>query len=393
MSPKFPILGLLLLVAIAVGMGAVALFGLGRGSRVPAGVVKVAGNDHDWPVFRGGTTFHGLAKGQLPQKLSRKWTFSTQDAVRSSAVIGHGLVFVGSDDGHVYGIDLQSGAEVWRFDTEAPVEAPPLLVDAVIYVGSHDGKLFALDARDGTERWRYKTEGKITGSANYVRSDGGGLHIVVGSYDSMLHCVNAEDGQQLWVYPTDNYINGAPAIANGRVVVGGCDAQLHVVSVTDGESMGKVDLGSYIIATVVLDGDDAFVGHQGNEFVCVDLAAQQVKWTTGDRDFPIFSSAALTDEVVVFGSQGRRLYCVKRSDGEMIWDYSTRGKVDGSPVICGDKVVVGAMDGRLYVVRLSDGSEISIFDLGEPIIASPAVGHGIVVIGCENGNVYAFGAG
>ena len=43
-----------------------------------------------------------------------------------------------------------------------------------------------------------------------------------------------------------------------------------------------------------------------------------------------------------------------------MWTFATRGKVDSSPVIVGDKVVVGSDDGRLYMVSLKDGKELSL---------------------------------
>jgi len=60
--------------------------------------------------------------------------------------------------------------------------------------------------------------------------------------------------------------------------------------------------------------------------------------------------------------------------------FSTRGKVDSSPVICRDKVVVGSDDGWLYVVSLSDGKELWSYEMGQPVSSSPAVVEGKVVI-------------
>ena len=69
----------------------------------------------------------------------------------------------------------------------------------------------------------------------------------------------------------------------------------------------------------------------------------------------------------------------------------TRGKVDSSPVVCGDKIVVGSDDGRLYMVNLANGKEIWNYEIGQPVASSPAVVNGTVVIGSQDGNVYAFG--
>ena len=72
---------------------------------------------------------------------------------------------------------------------------------------------------------------------------------------------------------------------------------------------------------------------------------------------------------------------MKRADGHPVWSFATRGKVDSSPAVCGDKVIVGSDDGRLYVVSLGTGKEVWSYDLGQPIDSSPGVAEGKVVVG------------
>ena len=83
---------------------------------------------------------------------------------------------------------------------------------------------------------------------------------------------------------------------------------------------------------------------------------------------------------------------MNRADGKQAWAFPTRGKVDSSPVICGDKVIVGSDDGRLYLLSLDSGKELWSYEIGQPIESSPAVAAGRVVIGCDDGNIYCFGA-
>ena len=95
---------------------------------------------------------------------------------------------------------------------------------------------------------------------------------------------------------------------------------------------------------------------------------------------------------MVFGGRNKCVQCLNRTDGQLLWKFATRGQVDSSPVICGDRVVAGSEDGRLYVLWLADGTLAWSYDLGKPITASPAVAGEWIVIGCEDGNVYAFSA-
>jgi len=354
----------------------------------PPPVVK---SDADWPMFRGDSALTGIAHGELATPLKLLWSFKTGGPVNSSAVVAEGKVFVGSGDNQVYALDLKSGAQIWAFKTGGPVEAPPLALNGRIVVGSDDGNLYALDAKTGTQIWKYATGDKIIGSANWFTPQPGKTNLLVGSYDFSLYCLDEATGQSNWVYETGNYINGTPAIAEGHTVFGGCDAVLHIVSVTNGTKVGEVPAGAYVAASVALSGGSAFYGHYENEFQCVNLNIGAKTWTFHDRNFPYFSSPAITTNRVVFGGRDKLLHCVNRSDGKAVWQFATRGKVDSSPVVVGDKVVVGSDDGRIYIVSLKDGNELWSYEVGQPVGSSPAIADGRIIIGSDDGSVYCFG--
>lgn len=356
------------------------------------GLTAEANADLSWPIFRGTPAFEGIAPTSLSKELKLAWEFKTEAAVRSSAVVVGGTVIVGSDDGSVYRVDLRSGRKIWQYESKAPFEAPPLVISSLglVYIGDLDGVFHAIDLSNGGMRWQYVTEDKIVGSANTFSDDADRPRLVLGSYDAKLHCLDAETGEKVWQYITDDYINGSPAVADGNILVGGCDAKLHIVNAKDGTAGGFVALAQHIAATVAIKDGMAYVGHYGNEFVAVDIANKEVVWTLEDND-PFMSAAAVTDDVAVFGSRGRKVYCVDRKTGEIKWEFkNTRGQIESSPVIAGDKVVVASTAGFIHLLDLNSGDELWRYEVGADIVASPAVADGYVVIGSEDGNLYAF---
>jgi outer membrane protein assembly factor BamB len=58
------------------------------------------------------------------------WTFTTRARVDSSPAIAGGRVFVGSNDGRVYGLDLASGKKVWEYEAASPVTSSPAVAKA-----------------------------------------------------------------------------------------------------------------------------------------------------------------------------------------------------------------------------------------------------------------------
>ncbi len=353
------------------------------------------GPGRDWASYRGDSSLTGVAVGSLPEAFEVRWVFDTGKAIVSSPVVAGGVVYIGSDDAHLHAIDLATGQARWRFRTEDMIEAPPLAREGTVYVGSSDAHFYAVDAETGELRWKYETGDQVLGGANWVPGrDGANARVVVGSYDNSLYCFDAETGEKLWAYQTDNYVNGTPAILGDEIVFGGCDAVLHVVSAASGEALARVPLGEacHVAGSVALAGGRAYLGHYGNAFVCVDLKTQALVWEHVDPSFPFFSSPAVGADRVVFGGRNKKVTCVNRETGEVLWTKSTHRKVDGSPVICGDKVVFGSGDGRLYVVALEDGADVWSYEIGRSLFSSAAVVDGLVVIGSEDGKVYAFGA-
>ena len=74
-----------------------------------------------------------------------------------------------------------------------------------------------------------------------------------------------------------------------------------------------------------------------------------------------------------------------------MWAFPTKGRVDSSPVVVGERVFVGSSDGNLYVLDLARGKELTRFELGRGVVASPAVAAGRLVIGTTDGTLYCLG--
>ena len=70
------------------------------------------------------------------------WTFDTRARVESSPAIAGGRVFVGSNDGRFYVLNLSNGAKLWEFNAGAPLSASPAIARGRIVIGTQDGRLY-----------------------------------------------------------------------------------------------------------------------------------------------------------------------------------------------------------------------------------------------------------
>jgi len=348
----------------------------------------------NWPIFRGNSALTGYIEQSISSKLKILWRFQTEDDIKSSPVIFENIVYVGSDDGNLYALQLNDGRELWRFKTDDAIEAPPLIIGGSIFLGALDGTFYCIDPANGKQKWQLETESQISGSATYVTDPGKDLlKILVGSYDNHLYCINANSGNVIWKYETENYINGAAATDGNVTVFGGCDSKLHILDAGSGEKIGDVETGSYIAGSAALYDNHAYLGHYGNQVISIDIENKQIKWTyeADEKSRPFFSSPAVNDKYVIIGSRDDDVHCIDRKTGEPVWRFRTRDEVDSSPVICGNKVIAASMDGWLYLLDIHSGKQIWSFEIGGSITSCPAVSKGMIIIGSDDGNIYAFG--
>jgi outer membrane protein assembly factor BamB len=116
------------------------------------------GQTNGTSMFRGGAARTGVYEAQGGQALvGLRWRFTTEGDVISSPTVVGSSVYVGSGDGRLYALNLETGAKRWSYDAGNPVMASPAVGDGRVYAGTRDGHYFAVDAGTGAVRWRFAT--------------------------------------------------------------------------------------------------------------------------------------------------------------------------------------------------------------------------------------------
>ncbi|MEA3327721.1 MAG: PQQ-binding-like beta-propeller repeat protein [Chloroflexota bacterium] len=137
--------------------------------------------------------------------------------------------------------------------------------------------------------------------------------------------------------------------------------------------------------------------HRGN------LARMGVYQSPGPKSLPdvvwtfeasaaIYSSPAIYDGAVYFGSDDGNLYAVDITSGELLWAFPTGDRVVSSPAIANGILYFGGNDGYLYALKLSSGEVLWSFETGNRVTSSPAISGGMVYFGSDDGFLYALDA-
>ncbi|MGD8453146.1 MAG: PQQ-binding-like beta-propeller repeat protein [Phycisphaerae bacterium] len=352
--------------------------------------ISAAGADPSrWPMFRGDTQLTGVAVSELPDELAVRWRQDLGEAISATAAIGDDRVYIGTQDDTFVALDLTDGHVLWRYKADGAIEASPTLIRDLVIFGTDTGTMHACVAATGECRWKFETKGRIVSSVNWQND-----RLVFGSYDGHLYCLSIDTGKPLWEYETGDRLHATPAISGSNVFIGGCDAHLHVVNLTDGQLVRKIALDSVTGCSPAIDGPHVYLGTYGEQVLAIDWQAGNVLWRFEDKDnaYPFLSSAALTPKAVLIGGRDKCVRALDRETGKQLWMFETRGDIDASPVVVGQRVFIGSEDSILYALNLADGSKAWQFETGSPITASAAVAAGTLVIGTDDGIVYCFGA-
>jgi outer membrane protein assembly factor BamB len=182
------------------------------------------------------------------------WSFDTPRPVRSSPVVSGTSIFFGCDDGNVYALNRFNGNVLWKFQTAQAVFAAPAIDEATLYVGSTDSTFYAINLKDGNLKWKYKiasdAPGKFFSSAAVDRNK-----VVVGGSDGVVYAFNKMTGALIWKFQTGGAISTAPVILKNHVLIGSQDKNLYAIDASNGEAKWSFEAKGRIKTNIAVYGD------------------------------------------------------------------------------------------------------------------------------------------
>jgi eukaryotic-like serine/threonine-protein kinase len=364
-------------------------------------------------MFLGGPEHNNISQSEpLRAEPSVKWKFTTGGMVRSSPIIAGNLLYVGSHDGSLYALNVETGAKKWEFKTGGPVASTPAVAGGLVYFTSGDGNLYALDAAAGTKKWVFpyvEGYGDIYDlfTSSPVVVDG---IIYFGSGDAKIFAVDATTGEQVWVYETVKYdpesidysisIHASPAVAQGMLYAGDFSGNFVALDAKTGQLIWKDNILTASSSPAIVEDVVYYAGRNGR-VTAADAKTGKKIWSSVYFGAWIFSSFALKDGVIHTSNIDGVLYALDAKTGEMVWNAYQMALIVSSPVVAGDLVFVGDSPGitegapngigkgKLYALDHKTGQEVWKFEAGGNIASTPLILNSVLYFGCDDGNVYA----
>ena len=369
--------------------------------------ITVGGRVLSSPAVLGGTMYVGSDDGNLYAvdiaSQRELWRYRAGARIASTPAVSKGVVYVGSNDRHLHAIDAASGELRWKYETGAEVFSSPAVSNGVVYVGSDDNHLYAFDAVSGELRWQYETEDWVStapavgGGAVYARSE-----------DGILHAVNAATGEGLWQQHTTgaDRVSASPAFADGVVYAGG--NTLRALDASSGERLWVYGVvGQAFYSPVVADGI-VYVVDFGHLYA-IDASTGALLWLRWDNGLgggiqPTSAAPLVAEGAVYVQSEDGHLYALDALTGTLLWRYETGG-VSGGPRADGGVVYVAANGGTVYGMVASSplataapaqereaGDLLWQYRADEDLLSQPAAANGTLYVGAEDSYLYAIDA-
>ncbi len=220
--------------------------------------------------------------------------------IQSSPTVANGKVYVTTTDNYLFGCDIATGQyDVWYFQAGGPIYSSPAVSGNMVYFGCDDGKVYALDTSNPAgfvQIWRFQTSGQIRSSP--CVADG---KVFIGSYysDHSIFALNATatnpNGQLIWKYVLDNgnTVAATPAYYNGVVYFTFYSGKVYALN-------ANATPGNYT----------------ENQPGCKMWSQTIGSYSVGYYD------AAVADDKVVASDASSTVYCMNRTNGQVIWSTS-----------------------------------------------------------------------
>ena len=299
-----------------------------------------------------------------------KWEHGLEWSPSSPPLLVDGKVLIGSYDGFVACIEIETGDLMWETDVQAPpgtlacldmesgealweVEGPPsrelLVSGGKVLAGSAFEGFRCVAAETGRTLWQREVEEKNRFRGGGYRSASGWVRPERGRGSS--------ESKMLWAVRTGGY-PPAPVIFEGRLFVRG--KQLLCLDPETGRKHWERDLDLAVSGTGIGDAPVfaagvALLDYSRKAMVGIDATTGAELWR---RDLgSVLGPFAIHDgKVFVPSDDNRTLRAVDVRTGEVLWTHNRIGLMPGAPGIIGGRLFVGGWN-ALYCLDATSGTE------------------------------------
>lgn len=362
---------------------------------------------------------------------SVKWVFNTTAAVLSPP--GIGSVFTSGNDRVLHSITPGAAGGDWPaawtpFLLNAPAQARPpvpsvpgLGTGKQVYLGAQDGNVYCIDGNSGAQLWRTASPigSMIQAAANGMFTVYGGAYDLTivptrnATSDNSVNGMNALTGATAWATPFNNgggangigVITGDPYIDyntnrvyfTSRAKQGGTTATAWALSFTNttATKVWGVAIGDSDSSPTLWNGR-LYVGNNDGKVFALDPSNGSTIWSFPTNDGPVkgFINPDFFGTGQLYFATTTKVWAIIDNGASATQKWSVAVSAPSIPLFVNGTLLVGSGDGRLY--QFSNLTNASPTQTSVLLNAAAAVGSpsfdfstSLAYVGTDAGSVYA----
>lgn len=369
-----------------------------------------------------------------------KWGYSTGATSLAPpglrpGVFGTGAIYAVSNDRAAHAMNVSTSGGDWpragSFSwvpaaMNGPIQARPPVIPATIagvslwvFLGSQDGHAYGVNGYTGQVVWQSPQLGEVV-QANpagmFTRYGGSWDLLFVGTRNATsgntMYALNPGTGAVLWSFNNGGGSNGIGIVSSGATVDyannrlyftsrargGGSGDTLWCLSFTNSSAskVFSVPVGDADAAPVLLQGR-VYVGNNAGEVKAIDANTGTVVWTYSTGDGPVkafvlpnFSSLPRQ----LYFTTNNRVWRLTDNGSSATLDWSLTSIANPSPPLLNPTtglLYVGSSGGRLYEVNTTNQAVKSVLLPTGSVVGAPTLDtrNQMVIVGNELGTVHA----
>lgn len=207
------------------------------------------------------------------------WKFKTNGRIRATPLIHEGNIYQASNDGFVYVIDAKKGQEKWKFETkgakhnsvEAGFDRNSIFTQAIIHddlliIGSRDGNVYGIDIQTQKEKWSFSYGPTWVMSTSLEENT-----LFVGWSTNNLACaLDVNTGEEIWQFNSDGHVYDKLLPVQSDVYIGSANGKLYQLDKKSGKKKWEYNIGSEIYSSPISDGQTLYLGSDDGFYYAIE---------------------------------------------------------------------------------------------------------------------------
>jgi len=255
---------------------------------------------------------------------SERWRTNVSSEILNAPGIGRERVFVLSNNGHLAGLDINTGERVWGFDSQVPIltlrgSSAPVAVDDLVFAGFANGKVAAFREETGEQVWEQRImlpEG---------RSD----------LDRIVD------------------VDGTPHISNGLLFAASYQGRLKAIRLRDGAVLWERNASSFLELSTGYN--QVYIVDDSDTITALEMGDATEAWKQSGLGYRQLTSPLAFSNYLVVGDDEGYLHVLAQSDGRFLGRKKISGSGLRSNMIVADGILYClSNDGRLSALTISE---------------------------------------